>query len=266
MTNVDPAHLSKLAAATAKDVVLSNNSPLGVPFWNLRESASENARRKRIADGKPGSLCTKGYGKVDSEFTDQPICRSSSIYQRLKLKQLAEMDLPKWSRDAAREDIIAKSCICHDLAGGATVKYDIDQAATPAICCGPSIANFTRIVTLDEMVGHIYGRKSVLARKPRVHMLMRELQLNIACLRNDVRQLARGIWPGQPRHLEAIKSNLLTQVAYYQQYYSQMLGGNKERYRRDLDNAVRAIQRIPLGAAIRRWTGLQRADAATKNA
>jgi len=265
VTNVDADHLRKLAAATARDVYLSNNSPLGVPFWNLRESASENERRRRIASGRPGSPCPKGYGKVDTEFTDQPICRASSVYQRLKLKQMTELHLPKWSQVAAREEIIAKSCICHDLAGGATVKHQIDKAATPAICCGPSIVNFNRTATLDEMVGHIYGRRSILARKPRVHMLMRELQLNIACLRNDVRQLAHGIWPGQPRHLEGIRSNLLSQIACYQQYYSQMLGGNKERYRRDLDNAVRAIQRIPLAAAIRRWTGLQRSAAATKS-
>jgi len=265
VTCVDEAHLRKLAAATARDVQLSNNSPLGVPFWNLRESASENERRRRIASGKPGSPCPKGYGKVDSEFTDQPICRSSSIYQRLKLKQLAQLQLPEWTKLAAREDVMAKSCICHDLAGGATVKYHIDETATPAMCCGPSIVNFKRIATLDEMVGHIYGRQSILARKPRVHMLMRELQLNIQCLRNDVRQLACGIWPGQPRHLEGIKDNLLAQIAYYQQYYLQLLGGNRERYRRDLDNAVRAIQRIPLAAAIRRWTGLQRSTAASKS-
>ncbi|MFQ5608159.1 MAG: hypothetical protein ACE5GA_09450, partial [Candidatus Zixiibacteriota bacterium] len=47
--NVDEAHLAKLAAATADDVHLSDHSPLGVPFWSLEASASEETRLARIA-------------------------------------------------------------------------------------------------------------------------------------------------------------------------------------------------------------------------
>ena len=44
VTNVDQEHLDKLVAATDDDVYLSDSSPFGVPFWNLRESASEMSR------------------------------------------------------------------------------------------------------------------------------------------------------------------------------------------------------------------------------
>ncbi len=46
--------------ASDGDVYLSDSSPFGLPFWNLRTSASENARRRRIAEGRPGSPCIEG--------------------------------------------------------------------------------------------------------------------------------------------------------------------------------------------------------------
>ncbi len=53
-TNLDHEHLEKLAAATHRDVYLSDSSPFGIPFWNLRNSASEEDRRRRIRQDRPG--------------------------------------------------------------------------------------------------------------------------------------------------------------------------------------------------------------------
>ena len=60
VTNVDDEHLQKLCAATNGDVYLSDSSPFGLPFWNLRTSASEEARRRRIAEDRPGSPVRQG--------------------------------------------------------------------------------------------------------------------------------------------------------------------------------------------------------------
>ncbi len=172
VTNLDDEHLRKLCAASNGDVYLSDSSPFGLPFWNLRTSASEEARRRRIAENQPGSPCSKGFAKLfNTEFTKTPICTASREYQKLKLEQLEGMDLPEEQRAALREGVLAKSCICHDLAGTATRKNGIDPAATPAVCCGPNIVNFSRIATLEEMVGHIYGRISLLKRlRPSAHV------------------------------------------------------------------------------------------------
>ena len=62
----------------------------------------------------------------------------------------------------------------------------IDPAATPAVCCGPNIVNFSRIATLEEMVGHIYGRISLLSGADRPHMFLRELALYVDYLRNEL--------------------------------------------------------------------------------
>ena len=98
------------------------------------------------------------------------------------------MDLPEERRAALREGVLAKSCICHDLAGTATRKNGIDPAATPAVCCGPNIVNFSRIATLREMVEHIYGRISLLSGSDRPHMFLRELAIYVDYLRNELAQ------------------------------------------------------------------------------
>ncbi len=180
VTNVDQQHLEKLSAATEGDVYLSDSSPFGLPFWNLRTSASEEARRRRIAANRPGSPCGKGFVMLfNKEFTSRPICTASHQYQELKLQHLPRENLTEQQRAAVRESVLGKSCICNDLGGGALLKNKIDPTATPAICCGPNIANFSKIVSLEEMVGHIYGRISLLTNPNRPHMFIRELALYI---------------------------------------------------------------------------------------
>ena len=142
VTNVDDAHLQKLSAAGEQDVNLSDSSPLGIPFSTLRNSASEEARRRRIQEGKPGSPCPKGFLVSNTEFTDVPICRASRAYQRRKLEHLANEGLSVRQSVVVRENVVAKACVCHDVGGSVSLKHGIDPEATPVICCGPNIANF----------------------------------------------------------------------------------------------------------------------------
>ena len=160
-TNVDDMHLQRLAAATESDVVLSDHSPLGVPFWTLTTSASERARERRIQEGHPGSPCTNAYLAQNTEFTSVPLCPASKAYQMLKLRALDQSRMTDAEMAEARERVLSKACICHDLAGGATIKDGIDPAAVTAVCPGPNIINFKKIVTLQEMIDHIYGRITV---------------------------------------------------------------------------------------------------------
>ena len=131
-TNVDDVTLQKLIQAKEKDVFLSSSSPLGVPFWNLKNSASEEARRERIARQNPGSLCVKGFLRFNKDLTIQPVCKASREYQTLKLKELAAVNLSPEKAALLKEDVLAKSCICHDLGGVALIKRDI-AAKSPAI-------------------------------------------------------------------------------------------------------------------------------------
>jgi hypothetical protein len=218
ITNLDDEHLRKLCNASDGDVYLSDSSPFGLPFWNLRTSASEEARRLRIAEGRPGSPCPKGYVKLfNTEFTKTPICMASRQYQKLKLEQLQGQDLADEQRAAKREQVLAKSCICHDLGGGATRKNGIDPGATPAVCCGPNIVNFSRVATLEEMVGHIYGRISLLCRSDRPHMFLRELELYIDYLRGQIEKHRVGLCSLLPGFVREFKENLHAGIDYYRQ-------------------------------------------------
>ena len=100
--------------------------------------------------------------------------------------------------------VTVKSCICHDLAGVATKPRGIDRLATPSICCGPNIAYFRREASLDEMIGHIYGRGDLLQGvRSDVNLailgLLRRLSIEIPFPQRVVRQIAPGgsVAPGR---------------------------------------------------------------------
>jgi hypothetical protein len=252
VTNVDPEHLQKLCDATADDVYLSDSSPFGMPFWNLRTSSSEDARRRHIAEGRPGSRCVKGYVKLfNVEFTEHPICTASRSYQKLKLERLEQENLTAAQREAVREMVLSKSCICHDLAGGATVKNGIDLAATPAVCCGPNIVNFSKIATLEEMVGHIYGRTSLLNGKPRRHFFLSEIALYIDFLRNELRLFDLGLSQNTPRYFAEFKQNLLDGVAYFRNAAEQVALESKPAFFDELARFQEEIEEIAVSDAVR---------------
>jgi hypothetical protein len=215
---------------------MSDASPLGIPFWNLRASASEEARRRRIEEGKPGSSCPKGFVASNTEFTKRPICVASHAYQKRKLQRLPEEGLSSKQLPWIRESILAKSCICHDLAGSATLKNNIDPNATPAVCCGPGIVDFSKIVTLEEMVNHIYGRLSLLTNADRPHMFIRELGLNIDRLRHEIERFSVGVLAVTPKYFQEFKANLLKGIEYYQDLADQFVEEQRDRF---LDNLKR---------------------------
>ena len=244
VTNVDNAHLEKLLAATDGDVYLSDSSPLGIPFWNLRTSASEETRRQHIREGKPGSICLKGAARLNTEFTEIPICPSSRLYVKRKLQHLPEEGLSAEQLAAAKESVLRKSCICHDLGGSTTLKYDIDPAATPSICCGPSILDFSKISTLEEMVAHIYGRLSLMTNKERPHMFIKELMLYIDHLREETKNFSLKLSFRTPAYFSKFKKNLLAGIEYYHRLAGQFIEEQRKQFLADLKVLQDEIERI----------------------
>lgn len=246
VTNVDEEHLAKLTSVRNGDIYLSDSSPFGMPFWNLRTSASEEARRRRIAEGRPGSSCLKGFTKLfNTEFTSRPICTASRQYQELKLNQLADEDMPEERREAIRRKILAKSCICHDLAGGATLKYGIDPTATSAVCCGPNITSFSKVATLEEMVGHIYGRISLVNDPDRPHMFLRELALYIDYLHREVNESELGLSTNTPEYFREFKENLFRGIDYYRQIIARLPEQSRRRFAGELEELCEALSAAP---------------------
>lgn len=227
-TNVDAETLKKLSLATDNDLELSGISPLGVPFHNLRKSASEIEKQRRIDAGRPGSPCPEGHIATNTEFTERPICTASRQYQKFKIEQLKALKLiPALFKERFME-IVRKACICHELGDSPRINYNISKNGNipqrfPAVCPGPNITYFSKIVSLSEMAGHIYGRVNILNDIPRPNMFIKELQLYVEYFMNEVKKCASKPTEKQSEYLNEFKTNLIEGIEYYRELFPKMV-------------------------------------------
>lgn len=220
-TTVDDETLKLLQNAGEEDVILSKSSPLGVPFNYLKGTTAETERLDRIKRRKPGSPCTEKYLVSNTEFTQEPICTASRKYQELKLEQLKSSSLPEAEYQQQVRDLEAKECLCIGLSNAAAVAYDepfLKKLTAVTICPGPNIANFSKVVGLQEMTDHIYGRTNLLSNNSRPHMFIKELDLYLDYLREEIREN-----PGADRKVlknrKTFCKNLGEGIRYYRDLY-----------------------------------------------
>lgn len=189
-TCVDEETSRLLEKAREEDLYLSGVSPLGIPFNHIRHTGSEHYREERIRRGKPGSPCPKGFLVSNTEFTEEPICTASTQYQLLKIRQIEESARSQEEKDAEKEKVLEKSCLCTDLGAGALIRLGIVKPSygRQAICPGPNIAWFDRRYTLEEMTDHIYGRGPSLVPSDRPHMFAKEMTMYVDYLEERIRQ------------------------------------------------------------------------------
>lgn len=231
VTNVDDPTLHKLAAAGGEDLYVSDVSPLGVPFNNLRGNSSDAEKQRRYEAGRPGSSCPKGHLATNTEFTEQPICTASRLYQQLKMEAIAKEPLSDEERRKKIDQVMRKACICNDLGEGVLIKYKIPakRKRFSAVCPGPNLAYFSKIVSLTEMVGHIYGRSSILNSTYRPNMFIKELGLYVDYLFREVKKALPHLNEKQMQYFEEFKDNLLKGMAYYRDLFPKMLAESRER-------------------------------------
>ncbi|HKZ28090.1 MAG TPA: hypothetical protein VJ482_00445 [Acidimicrobiia bacterium] len=245
VTNVDDAHRAQLQAASGDDVELSDASPFGIPFWNLRNSASDLLRRDRIAIGRPGSPCPKGYLALhNTEFSEEPICTASRKYIMQKLAHLDEEGYTPEQRVVVEEDVLAKTCLCRDLAGGAELNSGINDHAATAVCTGPNIVNFSKVASLREMVDHIYGRISLLTNPDRPHMFIREIELYLDYVGKEFRRFALGLSARKESYFSEIRENLRTGIEYYTELIDRLPKADRGRFADRLEGLRDAVQQI----------------------
>lgn len=219
VTNVDPETRRLLAKATSKDFYTSHVSPLGVLFNAVRGTSSEQQKLQRIASGRPGSPCVKKYLVSNTEFTEQPICTASRQYQALKIRQLEEKQLPAEEFSREFEKIVDKDCLCEGLAASALINAQSPmlQRRAVLVCPGPNLAYFSTIIRLDDMVGHIYGRRRLPFSEKRPHMFINELRLYIDYLQNKHEQHTLAPTEKEERYLAAFADTMRQGIAYYRQ-------------------------------------------------
>lgn len=225
-TNVDKDTLEQMANAGRDDFYLSNASPLGVLFNNFKGSSIEKQRLIRIAKNRPGSPCTKKYLTSNTEFTKQPICTASREYQRLKIIQLDDRQLSEAEYRREFEKITEKVCLCEGLAASVYIKNDMlkpRENASVSICPGPNLAYFSKICSLDEMIGHIYGKNDVLNKlSNRSNIFVNELNLYIDYLAKEIANSKLTITEKKTKYLESFKQQLKQGIDYYRELLPRM--------------------------------------------
>lgn len=189
-TPVDDPTMQQLIDGGEEDFYLSNVSPLGVPFNNIRNTGSHQWHCDRVEKDKPGSPCPKGFLKTNTEFTENPICTASTEYQLLKLVQIASSEASEDEKQKQRERTLDKACLCDHLGNGSLIKLGIinETHGRQAICPGPNLAWFKGPYSLKEMVDHIYGRGESLTPAERPHMFAKEIDMNVDYLQRIVAQ------------------------------------------------------------------------------
>jgi len=217
-TTVDEKTMQRLCEATESDLYLSYNSPLGVRFNNLRNLSMDDAKEQRIMLNRAGSPCPKRYSVLDKTFTEDPICTASRQYQHLKLAEIKSGDLSGQALIDTTAKTLTKECLCVGLTNAALIAYDIPQKhykEAVSICPGPNMAYFSKVLSLEQMVEHIYGGNSVIERNDRPHVFIKELSLYLSYFEEALAEAKEPYTKQQQNYFNAFEENLRKGIAYY---------------------------------------------------
>ncbi|MDT8414169.1 MAG: hypothetical protein RQ735_02220 [Flavobacteriaceae bacterium] len=224
-TTVDKTTLEQLVRASEKDLYLSNISPLGVPFNNIRNNTKDAEKRALIEKGRPGSSCPKKYVALNKEFTDKAICTASRQYQNLKIKELNELQLNETEYQKNLDRITEKSCICVGLGTASLLAHGLDtktEGIGVSVCPGPNLAYFSKVMTLKEIADHIYGIKNQMTHPNRPHVFVKELNIYIDYLKAKFEETRSSMTEKQQSYLLTFAANLQKGKDYYVQLFSQL--------------------------------------------
>ena len=239
-TTVDDATLKLLCASKDKDVLLSKYSPLGVRFHYLKGTSSEKEKSYRISKGTPGSPCTEKHLSFNTEFTKEPICTASIKYQQLKIAQLKSLGLPEKELQQKLNEVLEKECLCVGLSNSAAINYDqtfVNKLDAVTICPGPNIVNFSKLVSLQTMTDHIYGRTNIIEKINRPNLFVAELYLYIDYLKEELKDdIQHEQFEKRSKYYIAFFQNLRNGISYYRSLNG-LLDHTKQQMLKDLDNA-----------------------------
>ena len=230
-TTVDSHTLKLLSESKEGDVILSNYSPLGVPFYYLKGTTAEIQKQQLIADGNPGSSCPEKMLQFNTEFTEKPICAASKQYQSLKLAQLSTLGLSEKEFEETKAKVLSKDCLCVGLSNAASLLYNqlfLKKNKAVNICPGPNIINYSQIVTLKTMTDHIYGRTNLVTNPDRPHVFIAEMGIYFKFLKNELQQVNADAWDKKRKiHYELFLKNLTDAIAYYMHLFDSLLISTK---------------------------------------
>ena len=216
--NVPEETLERLRVARKEDLYLSDVSPLGVPFNNLRGNEKDTEKDQLAASGKPGSPCIKKFLAFNTEYGEKPLCTASITYLKHKMRDLRAANEDDTDYEEARGMALEKSCLCEGLTVSALNIHDIRPpklSKAVAVCPGPNLAYYSRISTLRQMVDHIYGRLNLVTDPERPHMFVKELELYIDYYYRLLKNSIATVPAKTEEYLQNFANNLMEGIRYY---------------------------------------------------
>lgn len=238
--SVDEETIDLLANAGEEDYYLSDISPVGVMFNNVKGNSRDLEKQEKINLGKPGAACTKKFVLLNSEFTDRPICTASRQYQKQKIDDLNKKGLTGTEYQLEFNRITAKACICNGLGSSTLKSHGLDtknEGAGVSVCPGPNLAYFNRKASLKEMVDHIYGRINLISSPHRPNLFVKELNMYLDYISKQFNETsgvpATKTIDGWNEYL----TNLTVGIEFYKQMFSSNTGWGK-------DTCVKTLQQL----------------------
>ncbi len=251
-TTVDGKTLERLAEAKEEDLYLSDISPLGVPFNNLRNNTKDEEKETLINSGRPGSVCPKRFVALNKEFSEKGICTASRQYQRLKIKELDNENLLPKTYQKKHSKIIEKTCTCVGLGTSALLVHNIDtkvEGEGVSICPGPNMAYYSKVMSLKEITDHIYGRRNVITRIDRPNIFIKELNIYIDYLKNMIEDAKNSLNKRQEKYLVSFTNNMKEGVSYYNKLFRNLeyaFKDTKHTVLKELEISEKTLQLICL--------------------
>ena len=240
-TTVDKDTLEKLANAKEEDLYLSNTSPLGVPFNTLKGNTKDIEKQRLIDKNRPGSSCPSKFVALNKEFKETGMCTASREYQYLKLEELETLKISKEDKLKKYNQIIEKSCICVGLGTSALLVNNVNTDKIGngvSVCPGPNMAYYSKVLSLKNMINHIYGRKNIISRTDRPNVFIKELNMYVDYLEEKLEDVKLSMDKKQKRYLVKFKRNLVAGVSYYNQLFL----NRKELFKESKQSLLESLQ------------------------
>ena len=237
-TTVDAVTRKQLQDAKEKDLYLSNVSPLGVPFNNLRNSSKDVEKFNKIEEGKPGSPCPRKFLALSNEYGNEGVCTASRLYQKNKIEEQGISD-----------DITDKTCLCMGLAATAVINYEVQtrESKGVSICPGPNMAYFNQELTLEDMSHHIYNGDKGIVRSDRPNMFVNELGMYLTYLSEKIEEHKNDWGKKSARYLNSFTENMNEGITYYQEMFNSVgthFSSVKDSAYHSLNDAVVSMKKM----------------------
>ena len=133
--------------------------------------------------------------------------------------------MPSDEYNQKRSKIIEKECLCIGLANSTRPLHGIDnkiKSEGVSVCPGPNLAYFSEVLSLKEMVDHIYGKINVIKRKDRPNLFMKELSLYFDYLKNRIEEIETPLSEKQIAYFNKFINNMNDGIDYYKSLFEEV--------------------------------------------